>query len=80
MAKSKKTISSKEIYFYIAIGILAILILGMFKFSNRASDRSMYQTPSGASMTSGDVDTDLQTLDQLMNDSSPNDFNESELK
>ena len=67
-------------YLYVAIAILVFLVLFMFKFSNRASDQSSYQTPSGASVTSGNVDTDVQTLDQLMNDSGPDDFNDSELK
>jgi uncharacterized protein YpmS len=81
MAKSKKTSNSKEMYIYVAIAVLVLLVLFMFKFSNRASDRSMYQTPSGASMTSGNVDTDVQSLDQLMNDdSSSSDFDETQLK
>jgi hypothetical protein len=81
MVKTKQKTSSKEMYIYIAIAVLIVLLVGMFKFSQRASDRSMYQTPSGASMTSGDVDTDLQSLDQLMNDdSSSMDFDEGQLK
>ncbi len=81
MAKTKKTGTSKEMYIYVAIAVLVVLVLAMFKFSNRAADKSAYQTPSGASVTSGNVDTDVQSLDHLMNDSSsPSDFDETQLK
>jgi uncharacterized protein YpmS len=77
MAKSKNKLNG--VYIYIALAVLIGLVLIMIKLSSRASDTSMYQTPTDASVTSGDIDTDIQTLDQLMNESNVNDFNEIDL-